>query len=107
MVKDAFFRLFYDLKNLLKMRKIDEDLLHELYKKHLEKYKNLDNVEFDDFAEDAKAAQYKILDTLDRKQKCEEIQKFGEFLTQIENLYPHLMTKLAMTCEQFAKKLVF
>ena len=89
------------------MRKIEEDLLHELYKKYLQKYKDSNNVDFDDFEKDAKAAHYEVLDTLDRRERCREIQKLGEFLLQIENLYPHLMNKLEMTCQQFAKKLMF
>ena len=47
------------------------------------------------------------MDSLDRRGRCKEIQKLGDFLLQIENLYPHLMNKLGMSCQEFAKKLVF
>ena len=87
--------------------KIEEDVLRWLYKKYFEKYESLNIVDFDDFEKDAKAAHYEILDSLDRRGRCKEIQKLGNFLLQIENLYPDLMNKLGMTCQEFADKLVF
>jgi len=84
--------------------KINESSIHELYKKYFEKHKNSNIVDFDDFEKDAKAAHYEVLDTLDRRGRCKEIQKLGDFLLQIENLYPHLMNKLGMSCQEFAKK---
>ena len=87
--------------------KIEEDVLRWLYKKYFEKYKNLNIVDFDDFENDAKEAHYEILDSLDRRGRCNEIQKFGDFLLQIENFYPHLMNKLEMSCQEFAEKFVF
>lgn len=86
------------------MLMIKEDLLHELYKKYFEKYENLNNVDFNDFEKDAKSAHYEILDTLDSRAKRKEITKIHEFLMQIENIYPNLMTKLEMTCQEFSKK---
>ena len=97
------FRFFNKVINIMK---IEENLIHELYKTYFEKYENLNIVDFDDFEKDAKAAHYEILDSLDRRGRCKEIQKLGNFLLQIENLYPDLMNKLGMTCQEFADKLV-
>jgi len=80
------------------------DLLHDIYKKFFKKYENLNNVDFDDFEKDAKSAHFEIVDTLNSWEKGPERSRFKEFLMQIEELYPNLMTNLGMTCQSFANK---